>query len=91
VVVGEPTKAMTHSAVLAFEVVTHRDVDPRELDRALAPNDRAKQTHDGGHLDGDGDGANVLVVLLDDLDLAIKNHADGTLPADDSMGLIALV
>ena len=90
-IVGQPAKPMTHAAVLALEVVTHRDVDPGELDRALAASKGPKQPDDGGHLDGDGDGANVLVVLLDDLDLAIENHADGALPTDDAMGLIALV
>jgi hypothetical protein len=82
---------MAYATVLALEVVTHRHVDPRELDRALAANDRSEQSHHRGHLDGDGDGSNVLVVLLDDLDLAIEDHADSALPTDDSMGLIALV
>jgi hypothetical protein len=82
---------MARAAVLAFEVIAHRDVDPGELDGALAADERPKQSHDGRHLDADGDGANVLVVLLDDFDLAIENHADSALPADDPMGLIALV
>ncbi len=90
-VVGEPAQTMTHAAVLAFEVVAHRDVDARELDGALAADERPEQPDHGRHLDGDADRANVLVVLLDDLDLAIENHAHGALPADDPMGLIALV
>ena len=90
-IVGQSAKAMARTAVLTFEVIAHRDVDPGELDRALTADDRTKQPDDGRHLDGDGDGANVLVVLFDDLDLAIENHADGALPADYSMGLIALV
>ena len=90
-VVGEPAQAMPNSTVLALEVVAHRDVDAGELDRALAADDGPKESDHGWHLDADADRANVFVVLLDDLDLAVEDHADGTLPADDPMGLIALV
>ncbi len=91
VVVGQSAQTMTHTAILAFEVVAHGDVDARELDRPPAAHNGTKQAHDRRHLDADGDRPNVLVVLLDDLDLTIEHHADGALPTDDSMGLIALV
>jgi hypothetical protein len=90
-VVGQSTKAMANAAVLALEIVTHGDVDPRELDGAPAADDCPQQPYDGRHLDGDADTANIFVVLLDDFDLTIEDHADSPLPADDAMGLIALV
>ena len=90
-VVGQPAKAMADAAVLTLEVVAHRDVDSGELDRSLAPHDRAQEPHHCRHLNCDADGTNILVVLLDNLDFAIENHADGALPTDNSMGLIALV
>ena len=91
VVVREPAQTMPQAAILALEVIAHGHVDSRELDGALAAHDRAKQPNHGRHLDGDADRPNVFVVFLDDFDLAIENHANGALPADDPMGLITLV
>ena len=82
---------MTHATVLALEVIAHRDVDARELDGALSPYDGTKQPDHGRHLDRDADRPNVLVILFDDLDFAVENHAYGALPADDPVGLIALI
>jgi hypothetical protein len=91
VIVGEAAEAMAVATILTTKVVTHRHVDARELDGALPADEYTKQSNDRGHLDGDANRPNVLVVLFDHLDLTVEDHAHGALPADDSVRLITLV
>src|SRR5262249_54638984 len=91
VIIGQATQRELVTAVLASEVVTRCDVDPRKLYRPLATTNRPQHPDDGGHLDRDAHRADVLVVLFDDFDLPVEQHHDGPLPTDDSVGLIPLV
>ncbi len=71
------------AAILTPKAVSGQHVRPRKGGRASSYPEKTEEPNNGGGLYSHRYGANVVVVLLYDLDLAQEKESDGVLPGDN--------
>lgn len=76
-------------AVLTFEPVTGEHICAAEWGRFTPDLNEFEETDDRRRFDDERDRADEMVVFLNDLDLAAKEHRHGALPRDDSKRFVA--
>ena len=83
VIVVEVLHHVLLAAILADEVISSHDVDPRKLHALLVGSDGLQETRNSWHLHRDtalGVRVDDFIVPVDDFDLAGKEFSDGILP-----------
>jgi hypothetical protein len=88
VVVGEIFGRKATAAVLALISVPGIDVLPGKFHRAFRALDQAEQSHHGRQLDGETDGMDFPIILLDHLHLPETKHGHRFFPVDDLERLV---